>query len=488
MSATPQAAVLQRQGELYVVLAALVAATAGLLFGFDIAVINGGILFLQAQLHLTEIQTEFAVSALLFGCIVGAALGGWFSDTFGRRRVLMVCAILFALSAVGAALPRTLEEFVTARVAGGFAIGAASVLAPLYIAEVSPARIRGRLVSLNQMAIVSGILLAYLANWLLAFTGPSSWRWMFAVAAVPATAFLIGLFFVPESPRWLVEKAREQEALSVLSKINGAAAARAELTEITRTIAEETGSLTDLLKPGLRKALFIAISLAVLQQVTGINTVLFYGAVIFKQHVHGQSASSAIFANVIVGLVNFAATLAALGIVDKFGRKPLLLISSGLMAVCQTGLAMAFLTQTPSAPVVLTMMMLCVAAFAIGLGPCVWVLLSEIFPSAGARTRHVHRNFVSMERLHFVDNDISDALQGSLPDRCVSDLCAHVRGHVSDRLACGPRNKGTQSRRDRETLEMKKHNRSLIWVLGCRGEGSFATRRIKLQLRALKRC
>lgn len=381
MSASPQTAASEIQGSFYVLLAALVAATAGLLFGFDIAVINGGILFLQAQLHLSEIQTEFAVSALLFGCIVGAALGGWFSDTFGRRRVLMVCALLFALSAIGAAIPRNLAEFVTARIAGGFAIGAASVLAPLYIAEVSPARIRGRLVSLNQMAIVSGILLAYLANWLLAFTGPSSWRWMFAVAAVPATAFLIGLLFVPESPRWLVEKGRSSEALSVLSKINGAVIASTELVEITKTVAEESGSLLELLRPGFRKALWIAISLAVLQQITGINTVLFYGAVIFKQQVHSQSASSAIFANVIVGIVNFLATLAALGIVDRFGRKPLLLISAGLMAICQTGLALAFLVHTPSAPVVLTMMMLCVAAFAIGLGPCVWVLLSEIFPT-----------------------------------------------------------------------------------------------------------
>ncbi len=381
MSAVPQAAVSETSGGLYVLLSALVAATAGLLFGFDIAVINGGILFLQAQLHLTEVQTEFAVSALLFGCIVGAALGGWFSDVFGRRRVLMVCAILFALSAIGAAIPHSLAEFVTARVAGGFAIGAASVLAPLYIAEVSPARIRGRLVSLNQMAIVSGILLAYLTNWLLAFTGPSSWRWMFAVAAVPAMAFLIGLLFVPESPRWLVEKGHASEALFVLTKINGATIAGTELAEITKTVAEESGSLVELLRPGFRKALWIAIALAILQQITGINTVLFYGAVIFKQQVHSQSASSAIFANVIVGIVNFLATLVALGIVDRFGRKPLLLISSGLMAFCQAGLAMAFLAHTPSAPVVLTMMMLCVAAFAIGLGPCVWVLLSEIFPT-----------------------------------------------------------------------------------------------------------
>ena len=337
----------------YVLLASIVAATSGLLFGFDIAVINGGIIFLQAQLHLGDVQTEFAVSALLFGCIFGAGLGGWFSDRYGRRRVLMLCAVLFAASAIGAALPHTLSQFVTARLVGGLAIGTASVLAPLYIAEVSPPGIRGRLVSMNQMAIVTGILFAYMVNWLLAFTGPSSWRWMFAVAAVPAAAFLLGLFFVPESPRWLVEQDRSSEARDVLTKINGRTAADRELREIESTIAEESGALSELLQPGLRKPFWIAISLAILQQITGINTVLFYGAVIFKQQVHSQSETSAIFANVIVGLVNFLATLVALGSVDKFGRRPLqLLISSGMMAFCQAGLAAAFLAQNPSDAVV----------------------------------------------------------------------------------------------------------------------------------------
>lgn len=365
----------------YVLLAALVAATSGLLFGFDIAVINGGIIFLRAALHLTDVQTEFAVSALLFGCIAGASIAGWLSDRFGRRRVLMFCAILFALSAIGAALPQTLTQFVIARLAGGLAIGAASVLAPLYIAEVSPARNRGRLVSLNQMAIVTGILLAYLTNWLLSFTGPSSWRWMFAVAAIPSTAFFIGLFFVPESPRWLVEMARSSEALTILTKINGRQNAVQELTEIEQTVAEESGSLAELFQPGLRRALWIAVALAILQQITGINTVLFYGSVIFKQQVHSGSDTAAIFANVMVGLVNFFATLVALNIIDKFGRRPLLLVSSGVMALGQAGLAAAFLLHPPPAALVLAIMLICVASFAIGLGPGVWVLIAEFFPT-----------------------------------------------------------------------------------------------------------
>jgi MFS transporter, SP family, arabinose:H+ symporter len=381
MSSATSSTSLEAGSWIYVFLAATVAATAGLLFGFDIAVINGGIVFLQAALHLTSVQTEFAVSALLFGCIFGASIAGWLSDLFGRRRVLMLCAILFALSAIGAALPRTLAEFVTARIVGGLAIGAASVLAPLYIAEVAPARDRGRLVSLNQMAIVTGILLAYLANWLLSFTGPSSWRWMFAVAALPSAAFFVGLFFVPESPRWLVEMGRSAEALVVLTTINGPVTATQELSEIEQTVAEESGTLAELFQPGLRRALWIAVALAVLQQVTGINTVLFYGSIIFKEQVHSGSNSAAIFANVIVGLVNFLATLLALNMIDKFGRRPLLLVSSGVMALCQVGLAAAFLMSAPPAPLVLAIMLACVASFAIGLGPGVWVLIAEFFPT-----------------------------------------------------------------------------------------------------------
>jgi SP family arabinose:H+ symporter-like MFS transporter len=365
----------------YVYLATIVAATSGLLFGFDIAVINGAIIFLRDQLRLTEVQTEIAASSLLFGCIFGASVAGWLSDRFGRRRVLMFSAVLFAVSAVAAALPRTLHEFTAARFLGGIAIGAASLLAPLYIAEVAPARIRGRLVSLNQMAIVTGILLAYLVNWLLAFAGPAGWRWMFAIAAIPSVAFLVGLFFVPESPRWLVENNRSEEALSVLARINGSAAAEPELRQIQEAVAEESGSLAELFQPGFRRAFWIAVSLAILQQITGINTVLFYGSIIFKEQVGGHTESSAIFANVVVGLVNFLATFVALGVIDKLGRRPLLMLSTGLMTLCHAGLAAAFLIQPPPSWLVLTAMLGAVAAFAIGLGPGFWVVLSEIFPT-----------------------------------------------------------------------------------------------------------
>jgi SP family arabinose:H+ symporter-like MFS transporter len=369
-----------RGSAVYVYLASMVAATSGLLFGFDIAVINGAIIFLRDQFHLSEIQTEFAASSLLFGCIAGASFGGWLSDRFGRRRVLMLSAVLFAFSAVLAALPRTLGEFMAARFIGGLAIGVASLLAPVYIAEVAPARNRGRLVSLNQMAIVTGILLAYLINWLLSFGGPESWRWMFASAAVPS-AFLLGaLFFVPESPRWLAEQSQEEEALRVLTRVNGSAAPEL-LREIRSSISQESGTLSELLEPGLRRALILAVSMAVLQQITGINTVLFYGSVIFKEQVGGQSDTSAIGANVVVGAVNFLATLIALWSIDRLGRRPLLMISSGVMCCCQVSLGLAFLLQPPPVLLVLGIMLACVAAFAVGLGPGTWVLLSEIFPT-----------------------------------------------------------------------------------------------------------
>jgi SP family arabinose:H+ symporter-like MFS transporter len=366
---------------MYVALASIVAATSGLLFGFDIAVINGAILFLQQQFQLNEVQTEMAASSLLFGCVFGAMFGGTLSDRFGRRRILMLSAVLFTVSSIGAALPRNLTEFMGARFVGGLAIGVASLLAPIYIAEVAPARNRGRLVALNQMTIVSGILLAYLMNWLLAFLGPDSWRWMFAVAAVPSVAFLGALFFVPESPRWLTEMGRTEEALHVLTRVNGATVARRELSDIEAAIAEETGTIAELLRPPFRRPLFLAVSLAVLQQITGINTVLFYGSIIFKEQVGGQTDSSAIGANVVVGVVNFLATIIALWVIDRTGRRPLLMISAGGMVVCQAALGAAFLLSPPPAMLVLGIMLACVAFFAVGVGPGVWVVLSEIFPT-----------------------------------------------------------------------------------------------------------
>lgn len=365
----------------YAYLIAAVAAVSGLLFGFDTAVINGALIFLRQELGLSTRGTEVATSSLLVGCAIGAAFAGWLTDRLGRKRILIVSALLFAVSAVGAALPRNLGEFVAARLVGGLAIGVASVLAPLYIAEISPRAIRGRLVSLNQMAIVTGILLAYFVNWLLSFAGPSSWRWMFASAAIPSVAFFVALLFVPESPRFLVEKGRDEEALAVLERVGGAAQARLELREIRDTIAQEAGSLRELFAKRLRKPLGIAVFLAVFQQITGINTVIYYGSLIFKEHVGGQSDSAAIGANVIIGSVNFLMTIVALWTIDRLGRRPLMMLASGGMAVSLFLLGWLFRFQPPPAVMILVVILLYVASFGVGLGPGVWVVISELFPT-----------------------------------------------------------------------------------------------------------
>lgn len=357
-----------------------VAALGGLLFGFDTAVINGAIVFLKAQFALSEIQVEIAASSLLAGCVAGASLAGFLSDRFGRRRVLLASAALFLLSSLGAALPRTLTEFVGARFAGGLAIGVASVMSPLYIAEISPARLRGRLVTLNQLAIVSGILLAYLINWQLSKLGAASWRWMFAVAALPSLVFLLNLLLVPESPRWLVKQGRMEEALLILKRLSGPAAAQAEAAEIRDAIALEKGSVSELCGPALRRPLTIAVALAVLSQVTGINTILYYGSLIFTEH-GGQNARAALGANVIIGVVNLAGTIVALFTIDRFGRKPLLITGSAAMAVALTALAAAFHFQASNPALLLGLILAYVAAFAISLGPGAWLLMSELFPT-----------------------------------------------------------------------------------------------------------
>src|ERR1700674_5712272 len=243
----------------YLYLPAMVAAIGGLLFGFDTAVINGAIVFIKRQFLLSDSQTEIAASSLLLGCVVGASLAAFTSDRFGKKKGLVGDAALFKISSIGAALPRNLIEFVVARFVGGVAIGMASTLSPLYIAEISPARRRGLLVSLNQLAIVIGILLSYSVNYLLTGAGSTNWRWMFASAALPSIGFLLTLLFIPESPRWLVQKGREPEAEHFLARIMGSNAAAGEIHAIRAAISEESGNLLD---PAFRKPLMVAILIA----------------------------------------------------------------------------------------------------------------------------------------------------------------------------------------------------------------------------------
>ena len=372
----------KRQGrDLYTYRISLVAAIGGLLFGFDTAIINGAIVFLKRQFAWSEFETEVAASSLLLGCVLGVSVAGALSDWLGRRRLLFTSAVLFAVSSLATALPNSLGQFCAARVVAGVAIGMASMLAPLYIAEISPAAIRGRLVSLNQLAIVSGILISYVVGWLLSGLGEQSWRWMFASAMVPSVLFVIALFFVPESPRWLAKEGRDEESLDILRRVGEGDAAEQRLAEIKEALSEESGSLAELFRPGIRRLLLIGIILAILQQVTGINTILYYGSIIFTEQVGEKSASAALFANVVIGLMNLICTIAALFIIDRIGRKKLLLIASGGMGISLAVLGLLFQTSASAAIPILLMILCYVASFSIGMGPGVWVVLSELFPT-----------------------------------------------------------------------------------------------------------
>jgi len=367
----------QRGSSRYLYLPAAVAAIGGLLFGFDTAVINGAIVFLKNQFGLSDGQTEVAASSLLLGCVVGASVAAFTSDRFGRKRVLLAAAALFAVSSLGSALPRDLTQFVIARVIGGLAIGIASTLSPLYIAEISPAKSRGLMVSLNQLAIVIGILLSYSVNYLLTGAGPANWRWMFASAAVPSICFLIALLFISESPRWLVQNGREHDAEHFLAQMVGSSEAREEIKSIRAAIAEESG---DLLDPAFRKPLVVAIVIALFSQFTGINTIIYYGSLVFLEHVPHQTATTALWANVVIGAINFVATILGMSLIDRAGRKPLLMSAFAGMALSLIGVSAAIHFQGP-AIAVLIFVLTYVASFAVGVGTGTWVVMSEICPT-----------------------------------------------------------------------------------------------------------
>lgn len=365
-----------RRGSIYRI--ALTGALSGLLFGFDTAVINGALLSLRSHFQLSELNLEVAASSLLYGCLFGAMAAGTLSDRYGRRSMLRLSGLLFLISAIFAAIPITFTEFLFARFAGGFGIGIASTIAPLYLAEVSPRDKRGNIVTLNQTAIVSGILLAYCTNWALSFTGAEAWRWMFGSAAVPTLAFIVCLRFVPESPRWLIQKHRIAEAVSALESIGGESHRREALIEIGAS-AQEVPARGWIRR--LRRPLLLAVVIAALQQMTGINTVLYYGSLLFVAHGNSGSDRSALAANALIGVTNLVFTLVALCIMDRVGRRKLLTGSAAVMLVALLLLAFAFHRTHPWFPVVVASTMLYVAAFATGLGPAAWVYIAEIFPT-----------------------------------------------------------------------------------------------------------
>lgn len=366
--------------KLYLYAVTLVAAVGGLLFGFDIGVISGTIPFITSHFQLNVYMEGFVVSNLLIGSFVGAGFAGMLSDRYGRKKILILSAFMFTLSAVFSALPQTLLQLIAARFLGGIAVGIASVLSPVYIAELAPARIRGRLVGINQFTIVIGILLTYISNWLLVDIGPNNWRWMFAVEAFPSVLFFIALFFVPESPRFLLKQGSRELALGILAKVGGKQSAEKELKEIVETLTHEEGSWSELLLPGMRKALIIGILLAVFSQITGMNTLVYYAPKIFMM-AGFESVSTAFFANVFIGVTNFIATIIALVTIDKFGRKSLLIIGLSGMFVSFILTGYLFRSETLSGTWIIIPVLTYVACFAMSLGPVTWVMLSELFPT-----------------------------------------------------------------------------------------------------------
>src|SRR6266496_3491832 len=380
----------------YIYAISAVAALGGLLFGYDWVVIGGAKPFYEKFFHLIDpAQQGWAMSCALVGCLVGALVSGWLSDRFGRKRLLIAAGLVFGISSIGTSMAISFAVFVPWRIMGGFAIGMASSLSPMYIAEVAPAQFRGKLVSLNQLTIVIGILLAQVVNWLIAkpvpadatalqilqsWNGQVGWRWMFGVTAVPSVLFFISMFIVPESPRWLAKNGAHERAKRVLSRIGGESYATNALSEIEATVTQsaERADLRMLLDRPMLRVLGLGIILAVLQQWCGINVIFNYAEEVFSAA--GYTVSDILFNIVVTGVVNLLFTLVAIGVVDRYGRRILMLTGSAGLAIIYTCLGAFYYVHSHG----VNMLIFVVAAigfYAMSLAPVTWVVISEIFPN-----------------------------------------------------------------------------------------------------------
>ena len=382
----------------YVWLISIVAALGGLLFGWDWVVIGGAKPFFERFFHIqgNAALSGWVNSCALIGCLFGALIAGVLSDKFGRKRLLALAAMLFAVTSIGNGLAQTLNIFIAWRMLGGVAIGLASSLSPMYISEVAPARMRGRLVTVNQLTIVIGILLAQLINWWLvrdlpagatnefivqSWFGQQGWRWMFALTSAPALLFLLGMLLVPESPRWLVKNARPELARRILQRIGGADYAEAEVRDVQATLSSDEFRhvrFADLLEPRLFKVLALGVILASFQQWCGINVIFNYAEEIFRAA--GYDISSVVKNIAWTGSVNLVFTLVALGFVDRAGRRPLMLIGSAGLVVVYTMLALCYHRHVTGLPMLL-LVLAAIACYGMSLAPVTWVIISEIFPN-----------------------------------------------------------------------------------------------------------
>jgi MFS transporter, SP family, xylose:H+ symportor len=382
---TTKSIIMENKKKNYILFIALSAALGGLLFGYDTAVISGAIGNLTEYFHLTPVETGWAISSALVGCIIGAFISDYFSNRFGRKVTMLITALLFILNSVGTALPISFSMFVLFRIIGGIGVGIASMVVPMYIAEIAPPKRRGALVGNYQLAIVIGIVVVYFVNYFIALQGDSAWnlnigwRWMFGSEIIPSILFLIFIFLIPESPRWLFQKGKTAEAVGVLEKINSPEEVLQVQEEIENSInVKEVNQWKNLVNPMFKKALFVGIGLSVLQQLTGINAILYYAPEIFKSL--GSSPDVSLLETSILGVVNLIFTLLAIRFVDKMGRKPLLYIGSIGMTIALAAVG-SFIYFEAIGNWVLPFLLLFMASFSISWGPIVWVLLSEIFPN-----------------------------------------------------------------------------------------------------------
>ncbi|HEY8783978.1 MAG TPA: sugar porter family MFS transporter [Mucilaginibacter sp.] len=384
-----------KKSSAYLYLVCLVAALGGFLFGFDTAVISGTVSLVKHDFNLDANHEGWFVSCALLGCIMGVSISGKLSDKYGRKIVLVLSAILFLSSAVGCMLSGSFTTLVIFRLIGGFGIGVASMVSPLYISEFSPPRLRGMMVSLYQLALTIGIVVAYFSNaYLLNHAGnvhasesmhkifsEEVWRAMFGLGAIPAAIFLVSLFMVPESPRWLLLKGKEQKAIAVLTKIDGTDAAYNEVSAFysARKSGEST-SLKELFTPVYRKAMWIGLLLPFLSQVCGINAVIYYGPRILEQA--GFTLNNALGGQVTIGLVNVVFTFVAIFTVDRWGRRPLLFVGIGGAVISLIVIGLLFAFAITSGPWILIFILTFIACFAFSFGPVCWVVIGEIFPNA----------------------------------------------------------------------------------------------------------
>ncbi|HTD97836.1 MAG TPA: sugar porter family MFS transporter [Mucilaginibacter sp.] len=363
--------------KLYILGISLISALGGYLFGFDFAVISGALPFLQKQFELNAYWEGLATGSLALGAILGCLVAGKVADKYGRRPGLMLAAGLFALSSLAMALSPNRDAFIIARFAAGIGVGMASMLSPMYIAEISPAHLRGRMVAVNQLTIVLGILITNLVNYTLRNSGDDAWRWMFSLGIVPSGLFLLGAYFLPESPRWLIKNGWEEIAKITLHKIGGDEFVNESLVNIKKSLEGVTRTnYADAFKKAVFPAVLIGIGLAVFQQFCGINTVFNYAPKIFERI--GATKDDQLLQTVFIGGVNLVFTILAMSLVDKLGRKPLMLIGAGGLAILYIIVVQLLSSGSPA---VSWFLLAAIGVYAMSIAPVTWVLISEIFPT-----------------------------------------------------------------------------------------------------------